>query len=146
MKDKQPQQGDSLVVLQNGNYFAGIVTGAFEALPDTQKQLYNIIVTAVYPDLNSGRISDKVRAGDKVIVSPTQIRHVHTETVNNIRPDICITVENGMVVFAKRTDGEDEDMIIKIIDEDDGSTKMFTVNAHSFTQMCNTINETPAFI
>ena len=145
MKDKLPKQGDSLVVSQNGDYFSGVVLGPQDD-EGQQKSLYNIVVTTIYPDLNSGKISNKIKAGDKVSVSPSQIRHIHTETVNNIRPHICITVENGMVVFAKRTDGSEEDMIIKVIDEDDGTVKMFTTNAHSFVQMCNTLNENPALI
>ena len=146
MKDNQPQQGDSLVVLQNGNYFSGTVLGNEDESTGAKKQLYQIVVTAVYPDLNSGKVSDKIKSGDKVTISPSQIRHVHTEMVNNIMPDLCLTVENGMVTFAKRTDGKEEDMIIKIVDEDDGTTKMFIANAHSFTQMCDSINESPALI
>jgi len=146
LKNQQPQGGDSLVVSQNGNYFSGTIIDGQQEDPQNKKQVYHVVVTEVYPDLKTGRVSNSVCIGDTLQVTTPQIKHVHTEEVDNIRPDICLTIENGMIAFAKRTDGQNKDIIIKIIDEDDGTTKMFTTNTHSFVQIHSTVNENSALI
>jgi hypothetical protein len=145
LKNKIPETGDSLVVSKDGHYFTGIVHSIEKDTPKGNKTLYHAIVTTVYPTLD-GKLDHTIKAGDIIKVSQSNIREIIDESINNVKPDICLIIENGSIAHARRVDGQNGDINIKVVDEDEGSTRMFKANAHSFYAVQGDLDENPTFI
>ncbi len=133
MKKIKPIIGDSLIIKKDGSYFIGYLS-EIKRCPPSKKNVYTVHVMTVYPDI-AGRLDSKLKNGDIVDVEYADIKEVHSEEVDKMRPEYCITIENGMLVDIKRCDGSIATKYIKVIDNDDNMIKLFEVNATSCEQI-----------
>ena len=142
MKNKVPEIGDVVVVEKNQSWLSGIIHLVNKGV---EKTSYTVIVISVFPTLD-GKLNHSIKAGEKVNVSIKQIKNIIDQSVHGVKPTILICIQEGTMMFARRIDGSDEEINIKVIDEDDGSVRLFKTNAHSFIQAISKTDENITFV
>ena len=111
--------GDLIVFSEEDEMVIGRV------LESPQDEYKVIVVDSFNPTMASW--SKKAEDGKQISVSIEKIRHVIHERVNGVLPDISIHVSCGMVSGISKISPSKEPLIVKVIDSDSESTKLYEV-------------------
>lgn len=124
--NKKIFQGDSVVVANGNEQYLGVVTSIDEATKEIEVE-----VTSIFPDFVSGKKRNRtVEIGQKVKILPSSIKHLNSESINNVRPDISIKVFAGEITSIVKVNQSVDYYTVKVVDEDRGVATMYRVDNH----------------
>jgi hypothetical protein len=132
LKYEEPLPGDIITCgLGKSTVVSGIM---LSDQSDTEPGQYTIVVSGVfYLDFYmDGVRPPTARSGDIIKVSASSIRSIRSDRdENGVAPNICIHIAHGRVSSIRRSDGENDTVLVKCIDDDIGLSTYHAVNAHS---------------